>query len=73
MYTDPRFARLGVGRAVLQACEAAAKAAGFGRTELMATLSGEPLYRASGYAVIEEISDTSGGEPVPLKRMGKSL
>ena len=39
----------------------------------MATLSGEPLYRRAGYALIEEIVEARGGAPVPLKRMGKSL
>jgi len=73
MYTNPRFARRGVGRAVLEHCEAAARAAGFSGVELMATLSGEPLYRVAGYRVIEEIIDERGGAPVPMKRMGKPL
>jgi GNAT superfamily N-acetyltransferase len=73
MYTDPDFARQGVGRMVITACEAAARAAAFRRAELMATLSGEPLYRACGYAPIERILDTNGGVPVPLIRMGKAL
>ena len=73
MYTDPGFVRRGVGRAVLAACEAAARAAGFVRTELMATMAGQPLYRAAGYAPIEEIFDTNGAVPVPLVRMGKDL
>ena len=73
MYTDPGFARRGVGRAVLAACEAAALDAGFARTELMATLAGEPLYRAAGYTAIERIVDGNGAVPVPLVRMGKDL
>lgn len=73
MYTNPRFARRGVGRAVLDHCEAAARAAGFSQVELMATLSGEPLYRIAGYRLIEEIADDRGGVPVPMKRMGKAL
>jgi GNAT superfamily N-acetyltransferase len=73
MYTAPHFARRGVGAALLAHCEAAARTAGFRHCELMATLSGEPLYRKAGYAVIEEISDPRGGAPVPLKRMGKAL
>lgn len=74
MYTHPSFARQGVGRMVMALCEAAAQGAGFARTELMATLSGEPLYRACGYAPIEHI-DAPGpdGVTVPLIRMGKSL
>jgi GNAT superfamily N-acetyltransferase len=73
MYTDPACARRGVGRHVIAACEAAARAAGFNRAQLMATLSGEPLYRASGYVVLETISDSSGGAAVPLLRMEKPL
>jgi hypothetical protein len=65
--------RQGVGRLILSICEAAARAEGFERTELMATLAGVPLYRACGYAPIEQIIDTSGGAPVPLVRMGKVL
>ncbi len=39
-----------------------------------ATLAGEPLYKACGYAVIEPFeSVTSTGVAVPLKRMGKAL
>ncbi len=73
MYTAPAFARRGVGAALLGHCEAAARAEGFSACELMATLSGEPLYRRAGYALIEEIIDSRGGAPVPLKRMGKPL
>jgi GNAT superfamily N-acetyltransferase len=73
MYTEPAFARRGVGRAILAACEAAARTAGFQRAELMATLSGEPLYRAAGFMPIEPIIDSNGAVPVPLVRMGKAL
>ena len=73
MYTHPAFARRGIGRALLAHCEAEARAEGFARCELMATLAGEPLYRTAGYDVIEEIADERGGAPVPLKRMGKKL
>ena len=73
MYTNPDFTRRGVGRAVLGACEDAARAAGFVRVELMATLSGVPLYTAAGFNPIERIVDSNGGVPVPLIRMGKAL
>jgi hypothetical protein len=39
----------------------------------MATLAGEPLYAAAGYSPAERIVDASGGAPVPLIRMRKSL
>lgn len=73
MYTHPDFARRGVGRLILSLCEDAARAAGFGRLELMATLSGRALYSRCGYADIEAIKDARGGAAVPLVRMGKAL
>ncbi|HEX4711940.1 GNAT family N-acetyltransferase [Phenylobacterium sp.] len=73
MYTHPDFARRGVGRLILELCEAAARAEGFTRLELMATLSGRELYCRCGYAEIEHILDDRGGEPVPLVRMGKAI
>lgn len=74
MYTHPDFTRRGVGRMILDACEAAARDEGFRRCEMAATLAGEPLYRACGYEVIEPFeSVTSTGVAVPLKRMGKAL
>ena len=69
MYTHPSFARRGVGRLILSLCEEAAAAAGFTRLELMATLSGEPLYRAYGFSPLEGVEDATGGVPVPLVRM----
>ena len=73
MYTHPAFTRRGIGRLILSLCEDAARAEGFSRVELMATLSGEPLYRACGYEPVEAISDDRGGAPVPLLRMAKQL
>jgi GNAT superfamily N-acetyltransferase len=74
MYTHPDFVRRGVGRLILSTCEAAARAGGFTRVELMATMAGEPLYRACGYEVIEHVrSAASDGVSVPLMRMGKAL
>ena len=74
MYTDPDFARRGVGARVLSICEAAAAKAGFRRAELMATLSGEPLYRARGYQAIEHApARTAAGVEVPLIKMSKTL
>jgi GNAT superfamily N-acetyltransferase len=73
MYTHPLHVRKGVGRLILSLCEGAARAEGFGRVELMATLAGVPLYRASGYEAHEGITDDRGGVAVPLLRMSKSL
>lgn len=73
MYTHPNHLRKGVGRLIITLCEAAAKAEGFTALELVATLSGEPLYRACGFAAYENIVDDRGGVGVPLLRMRKSL
>jgi GNAT superfamily N-acetyltransferase len=73
MYTHPDFARRGVGRLILKLCEEAARAEGFRRAELMATMAGEPLYRACGYEPIEAVVERPGGVEVPLVRMGKRL
>lgn len=56
---------------ILDACEHAARAEGFQRAELAATLAGEPLYRACGY--VERFSaKTSASVDVPLLRMGRT-
>ena len=74
MYTDPAHARRGVGRAVLEACEAAAAKEGFTRIQLAATLSGEPLYRACGYRLTERFAaKTKAGIDIPLLRMEKAI
>jgi GNAT superfamily N-acetyltransferase len=69
MYTHPDFTRRGVGRRILDLCEQAALAEGFRELQLVATLSGEPLYRAYGFGEIERIVD----QGVPLIRMGKLI
>jgi GNAT superfamily N-acetyltransferase len=73
MYTHPAFARRGVGRLILQLCEAAAAEEGFTELELMGTLSGRPLYEAAGFAVVEAVEDSSGGAAVPLVKMRKAI
>ena len=73
MYTHPAYARQGVGRLILSLCEAAAASEGFTRLELMSTLSGEPLYTASGFRPLERLLDDTGGAPVPIIRMEKAI
>ncbi|RWA60859.1 GNAT family N-acetyltransferase [Mesorhizobium sp.] len=73
MYTHPDFVRRGVGRLILSLCENAARAEGFRRVELGATMSGEPLYRACGYQPGETIHDDRGGAPVPILMMWKTI
>ena len=73
MYTHPLHKRKGVGRLILSLCEEAARSEGFTRAELMASMAGEPLYRACGYQVRERLVDDRGGVAVPLVRMSKVL
>jgi GNAT superfamily N-acetyltransferase len=74
MYTDPDFARQGVGRIVMGLCEGAAMDAGFKKAVMMATMSGVPLYEACGYVQVEPVlSAPVDGIRVPLVRMAKRL
>jgi GNAT superfamily N-acetyltransferase len=73
MYTHPSFVRRGVGRLILARCEEAARAEGFSRAELVATMAGMPLYLTCGYQPVERFTDDRGGAPVPLARMVKAL
>jgi GNAT superfamily N-acetyltransferase len=49
MFVRDDWSRRGLGRAILERCERDARAAGFTEMALMATLPGEPLYRAYGF------------------------
>ena len=49
MFVREDWTRRGLGRAILDSCERAARAEGFSTLALMATLPGEPLYRAFGF------------------------
>lgn len=73
-FVHPGWARRGVGRSLLAACETAAVATGFRRAELVATLAGEPLYAAGGYAVVERFEiPLRDGLTLPVVRMAKGL
>jgi GNAT superfamily N-acetyltransferase len=74
MFVGPRWARRGLGRKILDACEGAARRAGFTEVELMATLPGVPLYEKSGYLALEPFDVIlPDGTPLPCLRMHKSL
>ena len=69
-FVDPDHARQGLGRALLDACVAEARAAGFRAMELAATLPGVPLYLACGFHGVEPMElDLPGPVKVPLLRM----
>lgn len=57
-FVHPAYARQGIGRLLLAACERAAIDAGFRRLELVATLAGEPLYLACGFRALERYDVT---------------
>ncbi len=73
-FIHPDWARRGIGRSILAASEKAIAAAGFERIELVATLAGEPLYKACGYLEIERYEVAmSGGLTLPVVRMAKCV
>ncbi|HEX6627411.1 MAG TPA: GNAT family N-acetyltransferase [Gemmatimonadaceae bacterium] len=73
-FVHPRFARRGLGRQLYAECERAARAAGFRRFELMATMPGEPLYAALGFSVTERVDAQLPGDViVPLAKMEKRI
>jgi GNAT superfamily N-acetyltransferase len=58
MFTRADWTRRGLGRRILEACEDAARAEGFRRLSLMATLPGVPLYATYGFEALEELEIT---------------
>ena len=71
-FVHPDWARRGIGRKLLAACEAAIGNAGFRRIDLVATLAGEPLYAKFGYAVVERYEVAiPNGLRLPVVRMTK--
>ncbi|MDQ3803606.1 MAG: GNAT family N-acetyltransferase [Acidobacteriota bacterium] len=71
-FVHPGHARKGIGRAILAACESAARAYGFRSLELMATLPGLKLYEACGYEGGARVEYEIGGgvsiEFVPMRK-----
>jgi GNAT superfamily N-acetyltransferase len=73
-FTHPKFARKGIGRAILEHCEEEARKAGFHRMEMAATLSGVPLYAAHGYEALEAFDvPLPGGYSIQVRRMAKQI
>lgn len=71
-FIHPAWARRGIGSLILEACENAAKSAGFQRFEMGATLTGVRLFRARGYVALENLSvPLPNGEFLPVVRMSK--
>ncbi len=59
-FVDPKHARHGLGRAMLERSEADARRAGFTAFEMMATLPGQRLYEHRGY-----LADPAIDYPLP--------
>jgi N-acetylglutamate synthase-like GNAT family acetyltransferase len=55
MFVRADWTRRGLGRRILQACEAAARDEGFRELTLVATLPGVPLYLAFGFEPVAEL------------------
>jgi GNAT superfamily N-acetyltransferase len=73
-FVHPDWARRGLASQLYAKCEHAAAAAKFRRFELMATLPGEPLYRALGFTPVEQVVLTlGGGVALPLVRMARRI
>ena len=73
-FVDSAHARRGIGAALMRHCEQAAADAGFKTMELVATLAGQPLYAASGFAAIEHFEIPLGGAlSMPVVRMSKRI
>ena len=71
-FLHPDWARRGVGSMILQACEDAARAAGFTRYEMGATLTGAKLFGVKGYVAVKPISiPLVNGEVLPVIHMEK--
>ena len=58
MFVRADWTRRGLGRRILEACEAAARREGSRSWSLMATLSGVGLYRAYGFVDVDELEVT---------------
>ena len=73
-FIDPAHARRGLGTLLLDHCESEAAARGFRRVEMMATLPGQKLYAARGYAPIGHVAhELAPGLHIDFVPMRKDL
>jgi GNAT superfamily N-acetyltransferase len=71
-FIHPDWARRGIGTLLLEACESAAKSAGFNRFEMGATLTGAKLFGARGYFPVRNlVVPLLNGESLPIIHMEK--
>lgn len=72
MYVHPDWAKMAIGRLIIETCEKVARAAGFRDLELVATLSGVAFYERMGYTQREVIHYEMGdGLLIDFVRMEK--
>ena len=73
-FVAPEYARRGIGRALLETCLQRARAAGFSRVELMATLPGVPLYTACEFRRVRDVTDVlPDGTPIEFVLMERHV
>ncbi|HVF19997.1 MAG TPA: GNAT family N-acetyltransferase [Mycobacteriales bacterium] len=74
MFVRSDWTRRGLGRAILTACEDAARDEGFTELTLVATLPGVPLYRWFGFQDVREVVVTMpDGVPLPCLAMDRPV
>jgi GNAT superfamily N-acetyltransferase len=75
MFVRSDWTRRGLGRRIIEECEAAASREGFRRLALVATLPGVPLYRACGFMSTGEIENVvlADGVSLPCLAMSKAI
>lgn len=71
-FIHPDWARRGIGSLILEACEDAARAAGFKRFEMGATLTGAKFFGTRGYMAVKPMAiPLVNGETLPVIHMEK--
>jgi GNAT superfamily N-acetyltransferase len=74
MFVRDDWTRRGLGRRILEECEAAARDEGFERLALLATLPGVPLYLAYGFEPLDEVEVAlSDGVTIACVSMAKPI
>ena len=73
-FIHPDWARRGIGTLLLDACENAARAAGFTRFEMGATLTGVKLFQERGYVAVKRLKvPLEGSITLPVIHMTKTV
>jgi GNAT superfamily N-acetyltransferase len=74
MFVRADWTRRGLGRRILEACEAAARSEGFRQLALVSTMPGVPLYAAYGFAAVEDVDVAMpDGVTIPCVTMEKPI